>query len=169
MDPQGVLFNQRTETSSALFSPCRQYRYKLSRVWDEALPKLNFLMLNPSTADETVNDPTISRQIERAKRWGYGSLHITNLFAWRSTDPKFLRDTPDPVGLENDWYIRETATICDLVVCGWGNNGTLKGRYVEVLKLLANIPLKALRVTKTGQPEHPLYIGYDVSLKDFNA
>lgn len=168
MEPQGTLFSPCSSTqTSAVFSPCRLYRYTLTRTWDSALPVVNFLMLNPSTADELVDDPTIARQIVRSKRWGYGGLVITNLFAWRSTDPRALPHVAEPVGAMNDGCIEVTARHSDLVIVGWGNHGGLRGRSQAVLKLLESIPLKALKVTQEGHPQHPLYIGYDVVPQEF--
>jgi hypothetical protein len=169
MEPQGTLFSPRNFPSSdAVFSPCRRYRYTLSRTWDSTLPTVNFIMLNPSTADETVDDPTIARQIVRSKLWGYGSLVITNLFAWRSTDPSVLPDIEDPVGEMNDGCIEVTARHSDLVIVGWGNHGGLRGRSQAVLKLLEPITLKALKVTKEGHPQHPLYLPYNAVPEAFD-
>lgn len=163
MEPQGTLFSPcESLQSSALFSPCRRYRYTLTRTWDLTLPVVNFIMLNPSTADETLDDPTIARQIVRSKLWGYGGLVITNIFAWRSTDPSVLPHVADPVGPLNDDIIAVTALHSDLVIVGWGNHGGLNGRAQAVLKLLQSRTLKALKVTKEGHPQHPLYIGYSV-------
>ena len=108
---------------SAQFSPCRRWRYTLQRTWDANLPSINFLLLNPSTADENRNDPTVERCQRRAERMGYGALFVTNIFAWRSTDPVVLNQVPDPVGPDNDDAIMARASQCALVVCGWGNHG----------------------------------------------
>lgn len=151
-------------TSSALFSPDNKYRYSLSRDWDMSLPLLNFCMLNPSTADATVNDPTIERCIRRAKDMGYGGVIITNIFAFRSTDPKALKRTSDPIGWENDKHIIHAAQISKMTICGWGKHGSLYGRgdkVLETLKFWGN-KIYALKVNKDGSPAHPLYIGYDV-------
>lgn len=148
----------------AIFSEDRKYRYSLSRDWDASKPLLNFCMLNPSTADENVNDPTIERCIARAKLMGYGGIVITNIFAFRSTDPKNLKKTRDPVGWENDRYITIAAQISKMTICGWGKHGSIEDRgnkVLEILKFWGN-KVYALKINKDGSPAHPLYIGYDV-------
>ena len=94
--------------SDASFSKDRIHRYTLYRVWNEELPKVLFIGLNPSTATETKNDPTIRRCMGYAKDWGYGSYIMGNIFAFRSTDPKNLRKTHDPIGSETDHSTDET-------------------------------------------------------------
>lgn len=153
--------------STASFSKCRKYRYVLERIWnDDRKPLLNFIMLNASTADEVANDPTVERCERRARMWHYGGLIVTNLFAWRSTDPRQLRDVADPVGPDNDEAIVESAHRAQLVVCAWGNHGRLLDRG-EVVRKRINIfmPLHYLRLTKTGMPEHLLYLSYDLKPK----
>lgn len=153
-------------TTGAVFSPCKLYRYRLWRTWDASRPPLNFLMLNPSTADELANDPTVERCERRAQEYGFGGLVVTNLFAWRSTDRAVLRRVPEPVGEQNDAYILGCAQEAGTVICAWGNDGGWKGRSRAVLAMLcaANgiaAKLHALRITGAGEPEHPLYVGYD--------
>lgn len=147
----------------AAFSECRGYRYALGRAW-EAGPLVMFLMLNPSTADAFANDPTIERCQRRARAWGYGGLLVGNIFALRSTDPKALYAEPDPGGPENDRAIMALAAMGETVICGWGAHGELGNRGRRVLSMLqgAGITPQALRMTKSGQPGHPLYIGYSV-------
>ncbi|MGH8703769.1 MAG: DUF1643 domain-containing protein [Burkholderiales bacterium] len=146
--------------SGAAFSACRRWRYLLWRRWDRAGPVVNFLMLNPSTADEVKLDPTCSRARDFAERWGYGALVVTNVFAWRATDPVALRAARDPVGPENDRAILRAAREAAIVVCAWGNHGTHLGRADVVVRLLgrARARLHALRVNGTGEPAHPLYL-----------
>ncbi len=149
--------------SGARFSVGRQYRYALWRVWEPALGCCNFLMLNPSTADESTNDPTIERCQRRAQRWGYGGLIVTNLFALCTTDPAGLRRAPDPIGPGNDAAIIAAARSAALVVCAWGNHGAYLGRAGTVRTLLARlgtVPF-CLAETKCREPAHPLYLGYD--------
>lgn len=127
-------------------------------------------MLNPSTADETVNDPTIERCERRAAMSGFGGIIVVNLFALRSTDPRELRRHSDPVGPDNDVALTEFGEAAGLIVCAWGNHGALHGRSRHVRELLAaRSPLFALRVGKTGEPGHPLYIGYDVQPQLWSA
>jgi hypothetical protein len=143
----------------ASFDADRVYRYRLWRAWDDGRPRVAFLMLNPSTADETVLDPTLRRCLGFAQAWGFGSFEIGNLFALRSTDPKKLRLVADPVGPGNDTELLSMAVRADLVVCGWGAHGGLHGRDRSVLKLLEPYAaLYALRLTNAGAPGHPLYL-----------
>ena len=146
--------------SGAVFSRCRRWRYLLWRRWDGSGPVANFLMLNPSTADETRLDPTCARARAYAEAWGYGALIVTNVFGWRSTDPKALRRVRDPVGQGNDAAILRAASESDLVVCAWGNHGELGGRGSKVLTDLRStrVELHVLGTTKSGQPAHPLYL-----------
>ncbi|NCO22437.1 MAG: DUF1643 domain-containing protein, partial [Rhodobacterales bacterium] len=109
--------------SIATYSPCEHYRYDLMRVWDGTGPKITFVMLNPSTATEVQNDPTVERCERRARVLGYGAFRVTNIFAWRDTDPKGMRAAPEPVGLANDAAIREAALWADAVLCAWGTHG----------------------------------------------
>src|SRR5262245_8199492 len=113
-------------------------------------------MLNPSTADETKLDPTCARARTYAEAWGYGALIVTNVFGWRSTDPKALAGVRDPVGKGNDAAILQAARESSLVVCAWGKHGT--GRAEQIRKLLGGIPLHVVKLTGTGQPGHPLYL-----------
>lgn len=150
--------------SEAEFSPCRQYRYRLWRIWGEGEPQrtLCMVMLNPSTADEFKNDPTVERCCRRARMWGYDRIDVVNIFALRSTDPKGLYDSQDPVGEENDAAILAAARAADLTVAAWGNHGRLGGRGQHVRELLQGdgIALHALDVSKVGEPVHPLYQSY---------
>ncbi len=107
---------------SAIISECGEYRYSLSRIWDESLPAIAFLMLNPSTADGSQDDPTIRRCISYAKQWGYGVLHVVNLFAYRATDPQDLLEVLDPIGPENFYHISKTTASCQCIIFAWGNN-----------------------------------------------
>ena len=146
--------------SGAIFSECRRWRYLLWRRWDESKPAANFLMLNPSTADEVRLDPTCLRARDYAERWGYGALIVTNVFAWRATEPKRLLAARDPVGKGNDRAIMRAAREAQIVVCAWGNHGGHLGRSTQVMEILkANgVLLHALRVNATGEPAHPLYL-----------
>lgn len=149
------------ERSQALFDPSERYRYWLARMWDPSLPTVNFLMLNPSTADQYQLDPTVTRCLHYARRWGFGALIVTNIFAYRSTDPKALYTLDDPVGPENDAYLLKAAAQVGLRVVAWGTHGALLGRHEAVLALLAEYPLTALGVTQEGFPKHPLYLRAD--------
>ena len=148
-----------TETG-ATFSPCRRWRYLLWRRWDAAKPVANFLMLNPSTADEVKLDPTCARARDYAERWGYGTLIVTNIFAFRNTNPNAMKAAKDPVGPGNDAAILKAASQSAIVVCAWGNHGQFLGRSKEILKKLKakNIGLHTLRLNGNGEPAHPLYL-----------
>lgn len=143
----------------AVFSPDRVHRYRLHRWW-AAGPSILFVMLNPSTADELIEDPTIRRCISFAKEWGFGSLEIGNLFAFRSTDPRALRRVRDPVGLENDEWLARLAEAVDQVVVAWGAWGGAAARAAAVLPLLGPAVL-CLGLTEGGHPKHPLYVAGD--------
>ena len=146
--------------SGAKFSKCRRWRYLLWRCWDPAEPVANFLMLNPSTADEFKLDPSCTRARNYAEQWGYGALIVTNIFGWRSTDPAQLRKVKDPVGRGNDAAILKAAREAKLVVCAWGNHGEYLARGHEVRAMLASqgVALHCLRMTGVGHPTHPLYL-----------
>lgn len=152
-----------------IFSPCRKYRYVLWREWyqydgseaqDWKPPFVQFIGLNPSTADETADDPTIRRCIQFAKDWGYGALCMTNIFAWRDTDPQRMKLAKDPIGPYNDYYLVEIASGAGIIVAAWGNHGNHLYRSVKVKWLIPN--LHCLSVTKKNQPEHPLYLKADL-------
>lgn len=139
---------------SARFSPCMRYRYELTRRWDDG-PEVCWIMLNPSTADDAKDDPTIRRCINFAKKWGFAGLTVANLFAWRSTQRAVLKTLADPVGPENDAAILAAADRANAVVCAWGIDGVIGGRSEAVMRLLVGRNLFAL--TANGQPVHPLY------------
>lgn len=146
--------------SGAVLSSCRRYRYELWRVWDDLLATQDgyvmFVGLNPSTADETTDDRTVGRCIGFARSWGFRALCITNLFAWRATDPGDMLRASDPVGPENDDHLQSCAQGAGLIVAAWGTQGTHLGRDRQVAQLLPR--LHCLRETKAGHPEHPLYV-----------
>jgi len=150
--------------SGARFSDCGTYRYSLWRTWGTGQRCL-FLMLNPSTADEVENDPTVERCERRARVLGFGGLRVANLFALRSTDPSALKAHPDPIGPENDSEILEAARAAGMVVCAWGVHGKLGNRSTSVVRMLreAWIPLHVLKLNADGQPAHPLYLPYGLT------
>lgn len=124
---------------SAILSADRKYRYVLTRIWDETKPTVVFIGLNPSTADEEVDDKTIRKCIGYAKRWGYGKLIMVNLFAFRSTDPSMLKRVEDPVGPDNDSYIQKCVSESNLVIACWGNHGKLLNRDKVLMDSLPNL------------------------------
>jgi hypothetical protein len=155
-------FTKRDAVSEAVYSDCERYRYLLTRVWGPGRKAL-FVMLNPSTATEVQNDPTVERCERRARALGYGAFRVTNIFAYRATDPRVMRAVPDPVGPDNDAAILGSVGWADTIVCAWGNHGLHldRGQRVEALLRKAGAPLFHLGLTGQGQPRHPLYVGYD--------
>ena len=141
--------------NTASFSRCRQYRYALWRTWDNTKPHVLFVGLNPSTADEKKNDPTITRCIDFAKRWGYGGVCVANLFAYRSTKPSGLKSAAQPVGKQNNRWLKKLAKEAGLVVAAWGNDGSFMNRSKEVINILPR--LNCLNINRSGEPAHPLY------------
>jgi len=154
---------------SAEFSECRTWRYSLIRVWDESLPLVVFVLLNPSTADEFQDDPTNRRGINFAASWGFGSVVFVNLFAIRSPYPKKIKEVPDPIGPDNDSYILTWAGKADKVICAWGVHGDYENRNKDVLALLSEHKLHHLGLTKDRHPKHPLYLKADLTPLDWNA
>ncbi len=150
--------------SVANYSDCKKYRYDLTRVWDPEGRKVLFVMLNPSTATEVQNDPTVERCERRARALGFGAFRVCNIFAYRATDPKDMRAQADPVGPLNDAAIREGVDWADEVVAAWGAHGEHleRGAAVEALLRETGTRPKHLGLTKAGHPKHPLYIGYSV-------
>ena len=141
----------------AQFSDCRKYRYALWRTWEENCHVM-FIGLNPSTADEKQDDPTIRRCIGFAKDWGFGGIYMLNLFAYRATNPKEILKAENPIGDANDEYLKMYHAKEGLNIACWGTWGVYKGRGEEVIALLGKENLSCLGVTKNGQPKHPLYL-----------
>jgi hypothetical protein len=148
--------------SEAVYSDCERYRLSLTRVWDPAGPRLLFVMLNPSTATEARNDPSVERCERRARALGFGAFRVCNIFAWRDTDPAALRAVADPVGAGNDDAIRDGCLWADRIVCAWGAHGAhlRRGPAVEMLLRATGRPLFHLGLTAGGHPRHPLYVSY---------
>lgn len=155
-------------TRSAIFSPDCIYRYVLERTWQIELGRDRgrclFVMLNPSTADALKDDPTIRRCIGFARDWGFSSLAVVNLFAYRTKLPQDLAplEAAKAIGPGNDEWIDEQTAKADLIVAGWGVNGEQHGRDAAVMEILARRgSVYALGLTKRGHPMHPLYIPSD--------
>ncbi len=155
-------FQKGDAASDAVYSDCERYRYALTRVWDATAPRILFVMLNPSKATEAQNDPTVERCERRARVLGYGGFRVMNIFAWRETDPKLLRQASEPVGQENDRMLIDGIAWADLVLVGWGVHGEhlQRGPEVEALLRDAGAELHCLGMSKAGHPRHPLYIAY---------
>lgn len=147
---------------SALISACGRYRYRLERWWT-AGPRLHVVMLNPSTADGALDDPTIRRCMRFAERDGCAGLVVLNLYAWRATRPIDMFAAPDPVGPDNDTHLAVAATRSvygepdTYMLAAWGAHAR-PDRVTEVRRLLAGVDLRSLGVTKDGHPRHPLYV-----------
>ena len=151
--------------SGARFSEDRLYRYNLFRIWKESVPPLVFVLLNPSSADESRDDPTIKRCIGRALNGGFGGIEVVNLFAWRSVQPPGFLTAPDPVGPQNNRFIMQAiGRPSSTIICGWGKGGKLFDRGTEVLALIREMGCvpQALKFNADGTPKHPLYLPYQL-------
>lgn len=154
-------------SQNCIFSPDRTHRYTLWRYLDGFTQTrfVQFIGLNPSTADEIIDDPTIRRCKDFAARWGYSALCMTNLFSFRATDPKVMRAATvqvDHIRL-NRWWIKEIACLASLTVCAWGVHGSFRGEADALLLELSawRARLHCLGRTKDGHPKHPLYLRAD--------
>ena len=157
--------------NNAVFSDCRKYRYALWRIWDNSKPSIMFIGLNPSSASENANDPTIRRVIAFAKKWGYGGVYMMNCFPFISTDPSVLKefyDTPfhDVEDFENFRQLLEVSKKCKEIVFAWGNFEVVKERANSISKHFPEA--KALIKNKDGSPRHPLYVSRNILPLKFN-
>lgn len=151
--------------SSALYSDDEKHRYTLTRIWNPSLPKVSFIGLNPSTATELKNDPTVTRMINFAKKWNFGSLTVLNLFAYRATLPSDLKKSQNPIGKENDFWMKKEISSSEKIIAAWGNHGKFLNRSEEVLKFLKSF--SHFGFTKEGEPRHVLYLPSDARLISF--
>jgi len=153
----------------AIFDVNARYRYSLWRAWSAYHPRIAFILLNPSTANEQIDDPTIRRCMGFARAWDFGSLEVVNLFAYRATDYIELIKVRCPMGEENNYFLLHAVERCSTVVLGWGNRGMLLGRDRQVMSLLiGRNDVHCLGITKDGQPRHPLYVKGDTNLEPFS-
>lgn len=161
--------------SSAYFSPCKNYRWYLFRIWDPSKPKAVFIMLNPSTADATKDDATIRCVIKYAKALGCGGVYVVNLFGWRATKPRDLAKMGYPgafgANISNTayvkHYVRKAHESGGPVVCAWGNNANPRiGVVTDLMDWFrtARIPARCFGHTRGGQPKHPLYLPASATL-----
>lgn len=158
---------------TAVLSDCGAYRYHLTRLVAAGLGAVVFIGVNPSTADATTDDATVRKWAGFTRRWGFGAMQVGNLFAYRATDVRELGKVDDPVGPENDRYLRSLFEQANLVVPCWGSRGKLparaRGRIDTVRQLLreSGRPVKVLGLTASGDPAHPLFLGYETPLEDW--
>lgn len=149
-------------TSTAIISPCGLYRYELRRIWDQGKPLLVVCMLNPSTADEEKNDPTITTLIHFAKLWGYGGLLVVNFCAFRASQPKVMWAAKDPAGPENHDYIRKALRYAsengNRALAAWGAVDHLDSVFLREAEIW-KVELICLGLTKAGNPKHPMARG----------
>ncbi len=148
--------------STAVYSECERYRYGLTRTWDPRGKRVLFVMLNPSKATEVQNDPTVERCERRARALGFGAFQVTNIFAWRETNPAMMRKAVDPIGPDNDVIIRDGVAWADQVIAAWGTHGEHlnRGPEMEAVLRATGKPIYTLGLSKHGHPKHPLYISY---------
>ena len=153
------MFQGLSIVKSATFDPTGTYRYSLSRLWNGAGPALAVIMLNPSQADQTHDDPTLRRCLSLAQGWGHGQLEVVNLFAYRTPSPRQLRQVADPVGPDNDRFLLAACEQASQILLAWGNWGSFQCRDRQVMALLQAEQSKfcCLGLNRTSQPRHPLY------------
>ena len=147
-------------SQNARFSCCRRYRYSLERSWSGGRGRVLFIGLNPSTADQHRDDATIRRCVGFAKSWGFSSMEIVNLFAYRATYPKDLKRAADPVGRRNPFWISKAYRAADQTIACWGNEGNFLSRADELRQQLTD--LYCLKINQNRQPAHPLYLKADL-------
>jgi len=157
-----IIGNSLFDSNGAHFSACKKYRYKLWRIWDDTKPKVMFIGLNPSTADESKNDPTIRRVISMAKNWGFGGVYMMNLYTYITPYPKDLQFA---VGYQDIERLKLVAKKCEQVIFAWGNFKVF-GRDEIVKNTFPNA--LALQINKNGSPKHPLYVKGDIVPVKYN-
>lgn len=146
----------------AELSACGKYRLSLTRQLNPSGESTClFIMLNPSTADADVDDPTIRKCMKFARSWGFHWLHVVNLFSYRATSPDDMKTADYPVGPGCDDALRSRAAGADLIVCAWGKHGWHRNRCEWVRRILAGYRLYYLQLNKDGSPKHPLYVRDD--------
>jgi len=153
----------------ARLSECGRYRYLLRRVWDHYRPRALLVMLNPSTADAEIDDPTIRSCVRLLNALGFGSFEVVNLFAWRATDPAELKRADAPIGPDNDKIIEGAVRRCDVVICAWGAHPEAARRSRSVVDIVRRLRPAVFCLGKTmkGHPKHPLYIKTGTGLETF--
>ncbi len=152
--------------SGAEFSICGEYRYQLWRIFDDSKPLVMFIGLNPSTANQTKNDNTVTKLIKVSANNGFGGFYIVNLFAVISKDPNILITHPNPLGDNNEWLLK-TSALCNRTVFAWGNFKEAKERSIQVASMFNN-PYCFIQ-NKNGSPKHPLYCKDETILIPFDV
>ena len=152
----------------AIFDTTGNYRYSLWRSWRKRGKRVAFIMLNPSTADALKDDPTIRRCIAFAQAWGFASVEVVNLFAYRTSQPSKLKEISDPIGTDNDAYILQASQRSHTLIYAWGNWGSLLERDRQVQALLQGQEIGCLGVNRNGQPRHPLYLPRTTNIISFS-
>jgi hypothetical protein len=142
----------------AEFSPCRTWRYALYRRWAFDGPTMLVVMLNPSTADETTNDPTVNRIEKLARAKDFAAVTVANLFAFRTAYPRVLKQAPDPVGPNNDRWLQRLRVEHEMCIAGWGTHGSYRNRAAKVLAAGWLGDLLCFDTNGDGSPTHPLFI-----------
>lgn len=155
--------------AGATISSCGRYRYSLFRRWNDDAPTSVWIMLNPSTADGTLDDPTIRRVVGYAKAWGDGGIIVVNLFGLRATSPKKIREPGDPIGAGNDGHLQKLFAYDRRIIAAWGRDGCYLDRDLEVMRLLGGRTVECLGITKDGHPWHPLYLPANLRPIPFNV
>lgn len=154
----------QAEPRKCVFSPDMRHRYTLWReFWHDGENGdkfVQFIGLNPSTADDEVLDPTVRRCVNYAKSWGYGALCMTNIFAYRATLPDDMKRIADPVGEDNDYWLKDISKNAGIVIAAWGTHGGHLRRSDVVKNMIPN--LYCLKTTQDGHPSHPLYLKKDL-------
>ena len=164
-----IIETEKYISSGAIFDPTNTYRYTLWRAWSPDHPQVTFVMLNPSTADAQRNDPTISRCLAFAQHWGFGTLEVVNLFAYKTAYPSDLLKVTHPIGAENDHFLLQAIARSSCIVVAWGTKGAFLDRDKQVLQFLAQCQrIYCLGITRDGHPRHPLYTRRDIELIPFS-
>lgn len=176
-DPQKQPLSLAPVIRRARISECGKYRFALTREWDNSKPSVMFLMLNPSTADADIDDPTIRRCMAFAKAWGYGSIYVGNLFPFRATDPQELLKEYyiRPHDHRNNQWLSAMASSCSEIICAWGNWPILERLYSKKqIEIYEPLHLKGffeklryLELSKDNTPKHPLYLRGSLTPKEF--
>ena len=155
------------ENNGASFSECRKYRYSLLRIWDKEKPLVMFIGLNPSTAKEDADDPTIRRVKAFAASWGFGGVYMMNLFSYVTPYPAQLSHYEDPVDGANDFQLKQIGKLCSEIIFAWGSFPEARHRAEEIKAMFPEA--KALVLNADGSPRHPLYVPKNVQLIPFNS